>query len=486
MDAPSAGPHDVAVARDLEKLGLPPDNWPATVRGPDGKTALDVLVVGAGMNGIAATASLMFKGVRNLLLIDESEPGQEGPWLTFARMGTLRSPKHLPGPALNIPSLTYRAWHEARFGIESWDALYKIPNELWAEYLSWVQRVLHLPVRHRTRLVSLHQAGRFLRAVLDADGVTREIFARRVILATGRRGAGGDDWPGFVDRALVPQLAAHTNDPIDFARLRGRSIAIVGGGASAWDNAATALELGAGRVDMYVRRKVLPQVNKGRGSAFPGFLYGWEALSDADRWQFMVYLNDVQSPVPHETIHRTVKLPNFHIHLGCPVRSVRGGEGGVLVTIADDPQQRRHDFAIVGTGFRVDAAAISELSDFADDIATWGDVYQPPENLRHGDLARYPYLGSGFELTEKRPGAAPLLGHIHLVNHGAALSHTAIASDIPGVNIAAERVSTAIVASLFREDWDAMRQRVEDFDEPELEGTPFFVPPNKPGGGSAD
>ena len=56
--------HDRPVARDLEWLGLPASNWPAEVRGLDGKVSTDVLIVGAGMNGIAACASLIFKGVR--------------------------------------------------------------------------------------------------------------------------------------------------------------------------------------------------------------------------------------------------------------------------------------------------------------------------------------------------------------------------------------------------------------------------------------
>ncbi|RIK96475.1 MAG: FAD-dependent oxidoreductase [Proteobacteria bacterium] len=476
MDASSRLSHDAAVARDLALLGLPPDNWPAAVPGPDGTPVRDVLVVGAGMNGIAAAASLTFKGVRNIAVIDSAAPGREGPWLTYARMGTLRSPKTLPGPALGIPSLTYRAWHEARFGSASWEALYKIPNALWVEYLSWLQRVLALPVTHRLALERLEPAGRFLRATLAGEDGARIVFARRVVLATGRRGAGGDVWPAFVDRRLVPELAAHTNDDIDFAALRGKSIAIVGGGASAWDNAATALEQGAARVDMYVRRAVLPQVNKGRGSAYPGFMVGWDALPDAERWRIMVYLDDVQSPVPHETVHRTLAQAGFHIHLGAPVEAVARDSDGVAMRLEGDPELRRHDFLIVATGFAVEPRAIPELAAFADDIATWGDRYVSPPALRRDHLARYPYLGPGFELTERSPGRQPQLAHIHLVNHGAFLSHTAIASDIPGVNIAAERVSTAITQSLFCEDIDALAARLEAFDEPELEGTPFFVP----------
>jgi hypothetical protein len=37
-------------------------------------------------------------------------------------------------------------------------------------------------------------------------------------------------------------------------------------------------------------------------------------------------------------------------------------------------------------------------------------------------------------------------------------------------------VAGAIVTSLFREDIDHMRRKVEAYNEPELAGTPFFVP----------
>ena len=111
--------HERAVARDLEILGVPAANWPANIEDATGQPVLDVLVVGAGMNGIAAAGSLTFKGVRNIAVVERSRPGQEGPWLTFARMDTLRSPKTLTGPALGVPSLTFRAWYEAKFGLDA-------------------------------------------------------------------------------------------------------------------------------------------------------------------------------------------------------------------------------------------------------------------------------------------------------------------------------------------------------------------------------
>lgn len=468
--------HERAVARDLEMLCVPAANWPASIADASGQPVLDVLIVGAGMNGIAAAGSLLFKGVRNIAVVERSRPGQEGPWLTFARMDTLRSPKTLTGPSLGVPSLTFRAWYEAKYGLTAWEALYKIHNTTWVEYLSWLQKVLALPVSHGVALEALEPAGSFIQAVLNENGARRKILTRRVVLATGRAGAGGDLWPDFVDRALAPELAAHTNDDVDFDALRGKSIAVLGGGASAWDNAATALERGAARVDMYVRRPYLPQVNKGRGSAFPGFLHGWCSLPDAERWATMVYLNDLQSPVPHETVHRTTRLAGFHIHFRSAIEQASRAGEKVAVKIAGHDEPKLHDFLIVGTGFNVDPARIPELAHYAPNIATWGDRYQPAPDLRRRDLERFPYLGPGFDLIEKTPGSEPTLGKIHLVNFGAHASHTAIASDIPGVNIAAERVAGAIVTSLFGEDIDHMRRRVEEFNEPELESTPFFVP----------
>lgn len=467
--------HERRVARDLELLGLPAANWPAPVAGPSGAPRTDVLIVGAGMNGIAVSTALLFKGVRNIRVIERSAPGREGPWLGFARMDTLRSPKTLPGPALGIPSLTFRAWYEAAFGPEAWDALYKIPNAVWVQYLSWLQRVLKLPVEHGVKVKRIVPEAGLLSVAVETPAGERTILARRVALATGRGGAGGDRVPDFVERSLWPDLAAHTNEPIDFTRLRGASIGVIGGGASAWDNAATALEQGAARVDMYVRRQALPQINKGRGSASPGYFWGWSALSDAERWSLFVYLNDAQAPPPHETVRRALRQPGFHIHLGMPVEAAVRDGGRAQVRIRGDAESRAHDFLIVGTGFQVSADAIPELGEFAPLVARWRDRYTPPADLRREDLGEYPYLGPGLELTERTPGTCPELSRIHVVNHGASLSHGAIASDIPGVNVAAERVSTAVVESLFREDFEPIRRDLEAFDEPELEGTPFFV-----------
>ena len=463
------------VARDLERLMLPPASWPARVPGPDGREMLDVLVIGAGMCGIAAAATLIFKGVRNIDVVDRNVDGQEGPWVTFARMTTLRSPKHLPGPVQTVPSLTFRAWYEAGQGAEGWDALYKIPNAVWQDYLTWLKRVLRLPVRNGTDVLRIRPAGEALLVTLrDATG-TRERHARRVVVATGRPGAGGLLVPDLVDPALWPDRAAHSAEPIDFARLAGRQVAVLGAGASGWDNASTALEHGAARVDMYARRKILPQINKGRGSANPGFFEGWGELAPAEKWRLLVYLHDRPAPPPHESVHRALRHPGFTLHLGRPVRRAEGDGQGVALTLGPDGAMARADFLICATGFAVDLARVPELADLVPHVATWADRLVPPEDLRRPELGTHPWLGTAFEMTEKEPGSCPALGRVHVFNQAAMASLGAIASDIPGVNVAAERLASRIAQAFFVEDLDHMRAELEAFAEPELESTPFFA-----------
>ncbi|MBK1659436.1 FAD-dependent oxidoreductase [Paracraurococcus ruber] len=467
--------HERRVARDLALLNYPPANWTATVLGPDGAPMPDVLVVGAGMYGVAAAGALRMKGLGNIQVVDAAPAGLEGPWVTFARMETLRSPKHLPGIPLGVPSLTFRAWYEARHGEAGWERLYKIPNADWQDYILWVRRMLDLPVRNGVAVRRLAPAEGRVTAHLATPEGERVLHARRVVLATGRAGTGGAFIPPGIDPALVPRLAAHSSVAIDFAALRGRRVAVLGAGASAWDNAATALEAGAASVDMHVRRRHLPQVNKGRGSASMGFFEGWAGLPPAEKWRLLAYMHDLQAPPPHETVLRTLRNDGFRIHFATPVLAARAAGAEVVLTLPEG-REARADFLIIGTGFVVDGGRIAELGDLSAEVALWGDRYDPPAALRRPELARFPWLGEGFELEPRQPGAVPGLGRIHLFSHAAMASLGAIASDIPGASVGAERLAHAVAQHLFREDLGAVRAALEAFAEPELEATPFFVP----------
>ena len=113
----------------------------------------------------------------------------------FARMDTLRSPKHLTGPDLGVPSLTFRAWYEAQHGTDGWAALYKIPRLEWAEYLLWVRNVLGLPIENRAEATALVLDGSLVRATLRGPRGEETVVARKVVLALGRDGSGAPRWP---------------------------------------------------------------------------------------------------------------------------------------------------------------------------------------------------------------------------------------------------------------------------------------------------
>jgi cation diffusion facilitator CzcD-associated flavoprotein CzcO len=442
------------------------------VRKTEGAKAPDhnVVIVGAGMFGVAAAIALRLKGIDNLLLVDAAEAGREGPWRSYARMLTLRSPKDLPGPSMNIPSLTFRAWYEAVHGEAAWQELYKIPNGVWQAYLEWLVRLFDLPVRNETTVASLALDGEAVRLTLQ-DGGT--LTARRVVLATGRNGTGGPAIPDFVDPALGPDLAAHSSEAIDFARLRDRHVAIIGAGASAWDNAATALEAGAGSVTIYARRSSLPQFNKARASTNPGYLVGWPALPPELKWQLLVYFDASPAPPPHETVHRVLAHGDrFDLRLGTRFNAVTAQNGHVALDLESGREMA--DFVILGTGFAVDVAKTPMLAPLRDKIALWRDHYKPALERPH--LGAYPWLGQGFELQDKAAGPAKGIERIHLFSSASFASAGFLSADIPGLTIAAERLSNSIVEHLFREEFETIKAGLVAWEEEyELESTPYLV-----------
>src|SRR5271165_4673584 len=109
-------------AFELECLAYPSREW-VKARQHGDRPALDVLIVGGGQSGITIAFRLLRERVTNIRVLDRSHDGREGPWVTFARMHTLRTPKEVTGPELGIPSLSARAWYEAQFGASSWAEL---------------------------------------------------------------------------------------------------------------------------------------------------------------------------------------------------------------------------------------------------------------------------------------------------------------------------------------------------------------------------
>jgi len=456
------------VEHDLELLDYPRRPWLTPRRSASGEPVLDVAIVGGGQSGLTAAFGLMRERVGNLLVLDENQPDRAGPWLSFARMRTLRTPKYLTGPDLGIPSLTPRAWYEAQFGEGSWETLGLLPKELWATYLKWYRQTLRIPVEPQTTVGALQydsEARQFLLPCNGANG-KRLLRARRVVLATGIDGSGEWRVPRAVREALPARLYAHTRDDIDFEALRGKRIAVLGAGASAFDNAATALELGAREVHLFFRRPQLVNVNAYRWAEFVGFLKHHADLPDPEKWHFILQILRMGQLPPKDTLARVQEHACFHLHAGSSWRSLE--THGDTVRIETESERFDVDFVIVATGCVTDLAARPELVNFESQIARWADRYTPPAGEAHEDLLRHPYLGPGFEFCERHPGQAPYLTHLYNYTFGGLLSMGFGGASISGLKYSAPRLVAGITRSLFLEDSSAHFESLCHFTEREF------------------
>jgi cation diffusion facilitator CzcD-associated flavoprotein CzcO len=382
-------------------------------------------------------------------------------------MHTLRTPKFIGGPDLGIPSLTFQAWYEAQHGEAEFARIKYIPKGLWQLYLGWFRETLRLPVQNgcRFRGVRRHD-GDLLQVSVEVAGEMQTILARKLVLAGGIETSGYWWMPPEI-AALPAAVRAHAADTIDFEKLRGKRVAVIGAGASAFDNAGTALEHGAAEVVMLCRRDDLQRVQPYKVLAYAGFLRHFGSLPDADRWRVMNYLLTIREALTSETWERVTAHHNFELLTGAPVRSAHARDDGTVVL--DTPFVRVEvDFVICGTGFETDLSARPELRDAAPHIATWGERYAPPEGERNGRLAQYPYLDAGMAFTEKHPGEAAWVRNITCFNFGATVSFGPSGSSISAMKFAVPRAAHAIAASLFQEDLAAHEAAIRAYDTPEF------------------
>ncbi|MBH5366751.1 NAD(P)-binding domain-containing protein [Bradyrhizobium glycinis] len=450
---------------DLARIAHPGAAWLEPKTGPDSKPALDVLIIGAGQSGIAIGFGLLRSRVSNILLIDKAEEGKEGPWLTYARMPTLRSPKDYTGPDLDIPSLTYQSWHEARFGKASWQELGLIAREHWAEYLLWLRRIVGLPVRNACELLEIAPAADgLLAARVKLAGEVETLHARKIVLATGQEGMGGWMIPEqLVD--LPASSVATVADDIDFASLRGKRVAVIGAGASAFDNAATALEAGAAEVHLLCRRAQIQLIQPYRWLTFRGFLRHLSDLDDAWRWRFMRKILEMREGFPQPTYDRCARHANFTLHEAAPVEAAR--KTGKGVELRTPRGAITADFIICGTGIDMNFAGRGELAQCAGNIATWADRYQPPENERNERLGRFPYLADDYSFTERVPGKTPWISDIHLFAIASTMSFGPSGSSINAMTTAVPKLVHGLTRGLFRADIECHWASLSAYDVPQ-------------------
>jgi cation diffusion facilitator CzcD-associated flavoprotein CzcO len=444
---------EARIAGEMETLAYPTIDWVVPGSAPDGTAPLDCAIIGAGMFGLAIGALLQRERVTNISLFDAAPEGREGPWITYARMSMLRTPKELSGPELGIPSLSFRAFWEAQHGREGWERLYRIPRMAWMDYLQWFRRATTLPVRNQWRLMSLVPDGAVLRLSFETPdgGVTR--YARSVVLATGGMGSGGYAIPEEIARAVPADRVVHAMDVFDPGIFRGKRVGVLGAGASAFDLAISALESGAARAELCVRRPDLPRDNPRRWMETAGFLAHYVDLPDATKWAIARHLRDIGQPPPQPTFDAAMAKPGFALRTGFPWESLRWT--GSEIIVEGNGRRAVYDHLAIAIGFRSDLSLRPELSAILPVAAHWCDRFTPAPGEDDPRMAAAPYLDRNGGFIEREPGSAPWLDRVLTITGAASLSLGPVAASVSTMKYVAPRLVEGVKRRLFLDQQDA-------------------------------
>ncbi len=451
---------------DLSYIGYAQPTW-VKPRSYNGDHVYDVVIIGGGQSGLSAAFGLLKEGITNILILDENKKGFEGPWITYARMRTLRTPKDLPSIELGVPSLSFQSWWTAQYGIEGFDKIDKIPRTDWMKYLKWYREILSLPVENNVRVTLIEPIDKELNRISVKKASTySSILARKVVLATGIQGGGEWHTPALIKDNLPKSRYAHTSETIDFSSLKGKKVGILGGGASAFDNANFALASGIREAHVFARRKELPRINPMRKLESSGIISRFHTLSDHDKYAVMSHFFKFNQPPTNDTFTRASSKEGFHLHLGSPWLEVQDSKEGIIVKTPH--QEFIFDYLIISTGLVTDPALRPELKIVEPYITRWGDIYKAHPDIANKLIDLHPYLTPEFSFVANCPEGVSALYGIFAFNYSALISNGVSASALSGLRFAVPKLVKGIADELFKDDQKKILQEYFDYDQVEF------------------
>ena len=448
----------------------------------------NVLIIGGGQAGLGAAFALKRHRVDKVKVVDASPADSIGCWAQYARMHTLRSPKNLKGIELDIPSLHTESWFRAKYGDEAWEHTNLVPRLDWHEYLEWYRKVTDADVDANTRVTEVlppeETGGAFrIKALTGPDSDKPvEYRARRVIFALGLDGGGGTFVPPEI-RDLPTKFWAHSADDIDFSQLEGKRVLVIGGGASGFDNAGTALEHDAQSVTLFQRSAQVATKNSLRWMEFPGMQEHFFDLPDEKKWAFSLYNGGLPQPPTQASVWRAFAFDNFSLREGTRVRSIEvkpgdNGEAEALLVTTTDGETATFDFIISATGYRVDLSLRPEMRNFLPHIQLWSDQHSfATEN----PMGQCPYLGDGFQFLPKKqqhesedagaevnPDPEEYIPRLFHFSTGARASHGVAGNQLSGIYAGLTRMSGRIATDITTENWDTFFEDFKGFENVEV------------------
>ncbi len=459
---------EAEIKESFNLLNYPPKSVIPSLTDPKGKVMIDALIVGGGMNGLAAAFALRRLGVEKIRQIDTAEPGKAGPWRTYARMEFLRSGKNLTGPSLGHSLLTPRSWWQAKHPGAKWEEGGYFKREEWADYIEWYGKITGAIVEYRTELKSLDAHDKFVDVSIISDGNKLSHFcARNVILATGRDGLATPRIPIAFEKLRDDHRVLHSSKIFDPSTMAAKRVAVIGLAASAFDNAALVAEAGA-TVTIIGRAMEVPRLNKMKHTVTAAFAEGFPLLPNTEKLRWLTHITECRIAPPHHTVKRVAGL-GVKLLTGNSVKRVEIKNESLELFL--DKSSVEVDQVILATGFKMDLSSVGFLKNVFDDIKLWADALpEKDKEDRNNEWMEFPFLGNGFEFLAKQKNRISAIQRIFCFNHASQLSLGNLANDIPHASFGAERLGRAIVSSLFIEDKYYHYQTLLDYSDPELAG----------------
>lgn len=451
--------------KELEYLDFPPRmNWIPARKTTTGNHIYDVVIIGGGQTGMTIAFGLMSEKVTNIAIFDENNALSEGSWVQHARMNALRTPKYTTGPDCDIPILTVRAWFEAKYGQEKWDAITYIPRLDWIAYLQWLREFLDLPLENNTKVGSIkwcEEENSFLVPCKGPDDTNRVVYARKIVIATRLQGSGEWHVPEFIKNNIPHGVYYHTSDDINFTKFSGKTVGVLGGGPCAFDNAYIA-SFYADEVHMFFKKPKLVNLHIFLWGEFVGFQH-FIALPDENKWKFVSKMYEIGQPPTPYSVEAIKSRSNIHMHFESPWEDAE--MVGKMAVITTPKRKYTLDNLIIAIGWRINLELRDKFKELKDQIALWSDKYNPTEKA-YPDLLRAPYLTNGFCFSEKIPGTAPYLKSIFNSTGGALVSAGFSAgTGISGMRYSVKHLVHELVDQLFVEDQETHYKTLENYDQ---------------------
>lgn len=249
---------------------------------------------------------------------------------------------------------------------------------------------------------------------------------------------------------------------IDFAKIKGKKIGILGGGPCAFDNALQCCKYGADEVHLFFKKEKLVNLHVFLWGEYAGFLKNFPALPDQEKWRLIAKMIETGQPPTPQGFAAVNSKKNVIKHFASPWIESKMLNGHP--TVVTPQEEISLDMLIIAIGWRVDLSIRYELKHFHEKIALWKDKFEVPPNQRYETLLNSPYLGKGSNFQEKIPGTAPYLNSIFNCTGGAFLSTGFNAgTGLTGMKYSIKSVVQEITNQLFLDNIDYFYQSLESY-----------------------